>query len=98
MILALLKTLITLVLDILIAILYSTNNSNVPFEEVASRMKILARTIVGILVLILIVVVLYTIKINTSLLKSRNDIIHKQVAIVRECRPDYQIENILEVK
>lgn len=98
MILALLKTLVTLIIDIVVSILYKKNTTNIPFEETMSKLGILYRSVIWTTGLIVLLLWVSSYRAGKMQLEEKNNIIHKQVAIIRECRPDYRIEKSLDFK
>lgn len=95
---ALIKTILIGIYDSLHSAFISDRISDIPYEETANKMYSIYKTIIYATIVAIISILLYVSNGFANKLNRQNDIIIKQIAIIREYRPDYGTEKSLDGK
>lgn len=91
---ALLKTLIVGVFDSVFSAFIKGNINDIPYEETKNKINTIYKMVLVIVILMVFSIFIYTIDGLSDKVNKKNIVIEKQVAIIRECNPDYMIEKI----
>ena len=92
--LALLKTLVVGVFDSFYSAFIKGNINDIPYEETKNKINTIYKTVVFTVLILVFTVILYAMDGMSEKINNKNNLIDKQVAIIRECRPDYVLEKI----
>ena len=91
---ALIKTLVVGILDSFYSAFIKGNINDIPYEETANKIRNMYKAITYVVIVLVFTLFLYTMDALIDKLDRKNAIIDKQVAIIRECRPDHEVEKI----